>query len=205
MPQRLIDGYHRFREGYFLRYEKELTMLAEGQSPEIAIVSCCDSRVDPAVIFDAHPGDLFVIRNVANLVPPHDNDGRPKGTSSALEFAVTGLKVSHIVVLGHAQCGGIAALMNKESDGSNRTFIDQWMSIAEPAKKLALARSQSSGDTCTECEKAAIEQSLDNLMTFPWIEEAVNADKLKIHGWYYNLAQGTLSCFDSNTDTFVAV
>ncbi len=187
MPEQLIAGYHRFRKGYFRQHQEKLTILAEGQSPDIAILSCCDSRVDPAIIFDTLPGKLFVIRNVANLVPQHDNDGRPKGTSSALEFAVTGLEVSHIVVLGHAQCGGIRALMDRKLDHGLDTFVDQWMTIADPVKKNILAQNLSKEEQYTACEKATITQSLQNLMTFPWINERVKQEKLTLHGWYYDL------------------
>lgn len=204
MPQQLIAGYNRFRKGYFLQRREELSKLAHGQSPSIAVLSCCDSRVDPTIIFDTPPGKLFVIRNVANLVPQCENDGRPRGTSSALEFAVTGLNVSHIVVLGHAHCGGIKALLDRKSDDTD-TFVDQWMAIAEPVKQDILSKNYSSDDRYTACEKATIIQSLDNLMTFPWIEERVTQKKLALHGWYYDLHTATLSCFDPEKEKFTRV
>jgi len=203
MPEQLIAGYNRFRKGYFLQHQDKLTVLAEGQSPNIAVLSCCDSRVDPTIIFDTAPGELFVIRNVANLIPQCENDGRPKGTSSALEFAVTELNVSHIVILGHARCGGIKALMDKSHDAS--TFVDQWMAIAEPVKKDILSRNLSVEDQYIECEKASIVQSLHNLMTFPWIDERMKKEKLILHGWYYDLHKGTLSCFDQKLEKFMAI
>lgn len=202
MPKQLIAGYHRFRKGYFLQHKKELTMLAKGQSPNIAVIGCCDSRVDPAIIFDAHPGDLFVIRNVANLVPAYNNSGQAKGTSSALEFAITGLEVSHIVVLGHAQCGGIASLMNRKTKNNTSSFLDQWMDIAEPVKQNILSQKPQPEDKYAECEKATIVQSLNNLLTFPWIKKAVQEGTLELHGWYYDLNKGTILCFDKDSQTF---
>lgn len=205
MPEQLIAGYKRFREGYFRQNEESLMSLAEGQSPDIAVLSCCDSRVDPTIVFDASPGDLFTIRNIANLVPEYENDGRPRGTSSALEFAVTELNVSHIVILGHAQCGGIRALMDRKSSNDASTFVDQWMMIAESVRQVILARKTSMEDRYTACEHATIVNSLQNLMTFPWIEERVRHGKLTLHGWYYDLNQGTLLCFDHETETFAQI
>ncbi len=205
MPKQLIAGYNRFRKGYFQKHKSELTELALGQDPSIAVLSCCDSRVDPTIIFDTVPGELFVIRNVANLVPQCENDKRPRGTSTALEFAVTGLNVSHIVVLGHAQCGGIMALMDRETNNDKHTFIDHWMAIAEPIKKDILSRDLSPEERYTECEKATIAQSLRNLMTFPWIKERVEQGTLRLHGWYYDLDTATLSCFDPDIEDFLNV
>ncbi len=199
-PEELIAGYHRFREGYFLEHQKKLTMLSKGQSPNIAVLSCCDSRVDPTIIFDTPPGELFVIRNIANLVPSYENDGRPKGTSSALEFAVMELKVSHLVVLGHAQCGGVRALMDRKSNHTPSSFVDQWMAIVEPIKQDILSQNLPAEDRYAACEKAVIRQSLQNLMTFPWVEERVREKKLTLHGWYYDLNTATLS-FDQETDS----
>lgn len=202
MPKQLIAGYSRFREGYFQENEESLLQLAEGQSPRVAVVCCCDSRVDPTIIFDAQPGELFVIRNVANLVPEHENDGRPRGTSSALEFAVTGLKVSHIVVLGHAQCGGIKALVD-HNERNPKKFVDQWMSIAEKVKQDILSKDLPADEKYTQCEKSAIEHSLGNLMGYPWIKERVDQGDLQLHGWYYDLSEGILQCFDPEQGEFV--
>lgn len=204
MPEQLVKGYKRFREGYFQHNKDRLNRLVEGQSPRIAMISCCDSRVDPTIVFDAAPGELFVVRNVANLVPPFEEDDGFHGTSAALEFAVTGLEVSDIVVLGHAQCGGIAALMDKEESSGKSSFIDQWMTLAEPARQAVLAQQEKAGvNKYTACEHLALEHSLLNLMTFPWIKSRVDQGSLTIHGWYYDLANGTLSCFDAATSGFL--
>jgi len=200
--QNLIDGYRRFREGYYKQHEERLTALAEqGQSPKVAVVGCCDSRVDPAVITDSAPGDLFVIRNVANLVPPCEGEGTWHGTSAALEFAVTGLHVEHIVVLGHARCGGIRALMEtEEAAAAPDDFIYHWMRIAREARERALAPELALDfeQRAHLCEQEAIRISLRNLLSFPWIQERVEADALRLHGWYYDMVSGTLQALDGD-------
>jgi len=204
MPKELIAGYQRFRDGYFKVNRDRLNALAEGQSPRICLVSCCDSRVDPATVFDAHPGDLFVVRNVANLVPPYEEEGVFHGTSAALEFAVTGLEVQHIVVLGHAHCGGIRALMDKKTGTESGTFIDRWMSIAEPVRQ-AIVSSPVVGreDRYAVCERHSIAHSLRNLMSYPWIKSRVEEGTLSLYGWHYDLAGGALSVMDSKSEVFL--
>lgn len=201
MPKELIAGYKRFQGGYLKDNRKRLDALTEGQSPRICLVSCCDSRVDPATVFDTHPGDLFVIRNVANLVPPYEEEGLFHSTSAALEFAVTGLMVQHIVVLGHANCGGIRALMDKgPNDGSN-SFIDRWMSIAEPVRQaLNSMPDVSREERYASCERHAIAHSLRNLMTYPWINSRVQDAVLSLHGWHYDLVGGSLSFLESDPE-----
>lgn len=201
MPKELIAGYNRFQNGYFKDNRKRLDALAEGQSPRICLVSCCDSRVDPATVFDAHPGDLFVIRNVANLVPPYEEEGLFHGTSAALEFAVTGLMVQHIVVLGHANCGGIRALVDKGASDECGSFIDRWMSIAEPARQALNAMPDASREErYASCERHAIAHSLRNLMTYPWISSRVESAALSLHGWHYDLVGGSLSFLESEPE-----
>ena len=198
MTDKLKAGYARFRSGYFVRNRERLEALALRQTPQVAMVSCCDSRVDPTILFDVEPGDIFVIRNVANLVPPFETDGHYHGTSAALEFAVTGLNVKQILVLGHANCGGIRALM--ESDGSIKPdgFVDSWMQIAAPAKEEILARSDL--DTpelrTVACEKTAVRYSLRNLMSHPWIRSRVETGGLTLIGWYYDLRSGEIAEVD---------
>jgi len=202
MPDQLLKGYDRFKDGYYADHKDDFIALADGQSPETCVIACCDSRVDVSLIFDMKPGDLFIVRNVANLAPPFDNDGRPKGTSSALEFAVTGLNVKQIVILGHTSCGGIKALMDRESDGGD-TFVDQWMTIADKTKKEVIARGLPKNEQYTACEQGTIIQSLQNLMTFPWIAERVNEGSLSLHGMYYDLSDGALMCYEPDAAKFV--
>lgn len=193
MPESLIAGYRRFRDGYYREHRKELEALAAGQSPRIAVVSCCDSRVDPAVVFDTRPGDLFVIRNVASLVPPSESEGRYHGTSAALEFAVTGLGVEHIVVLGHAQCGGVRAMVESHGAGGEpATFIERWVSMAHPCLDELKQRGTRQAPSMKEAEQAAVRLSLKNLQSFPWISERLAGGSLSLHGWYYDLATSTI-------------
>ena len=205
--EELIRGYHRFRQGYYQENRDRLVSLAQGQSPAVAVVGCCDSRVDPAVITDSAPGDLFVIRNVANLVPPCEGQGIWHGTSAALEFAVRGLQVAHIVILGHARCGGIRALMEAETTADNYQYIGDWMRIAAPAREraLELGAGRPMDEQARLCELEAIRVSLANLETFPWVRERLAAGTLSLHGWYYDLASGTLLALDRPSDRFEPV
>lgn len=191
--QRLIDGFRRFRSSTYERKRALFDALAQhGQSPRAMVVSCCDSRVDPALIFNAEPGDVFVVRNVANLVPPYAPSDEYHGVSAAIEFAVQGLEVEHIIVLGHARCGGIRALMEGRQAGGE--FIGPWMRIASGARDraIALTEGQPASATYRCCELEAIKGSLNNLMTFPWIRHRVDDGRLSLHGWYFDLESGDL-------------
>lgn len=203
MIEKLIKGYDRFRKGYFQENREQLEKLAQEQTPEIAMVSCCDSRVDPTILFDMKPGEIFAIRNVANLVPPYETKGDYHGTSAALQFAVTGLKVKQIVILGHANCGGIRALMDKDSTEKSVGFIDSWMQIAASAKKEVLKRSDldTPEQRIDACEKTAISLSLRNLLTHPWIRERVESGDLELVGYYYDLHTGELASVDGINST----
>lgn len=204
-PDRLIDGYKSFMGGLFARERRRYESLAEsGQTPEILLVGCCDSRVSPEVIFDARPGELFVVRNVANLVPPYETNGQFHGTSAALEFAVQGLGVKHIVVLGHARCGGILSFAEKRAPLSSGDFIGKWMSIIGPAADtLEDPGEVPSPDYISKLELAAIEQSLANLMTFGSVRRRVAEGGLEIHGAYFGIATGELLIRDPKTKVFV--
>ena len=191
----LIDGYKRFYKKSFEKKQEFYGNLSkEGQSPKFLVISCCDARVHPAQIMDTNPGDIFVIRNVANLVPVNEPDGKSHGTSAAMEFAVKHLNVKHIIVLGHSQCGGIKTLMEGEHFSSEYSFVDPWMGIAKNARLSVLEKhkGKSFEEQCTYCEKASIEISLNNLMTFPWIKEKCDSGELNIHGWYFNIKTGAL-------------
>ncbi|HEB86072.1 MAG TPA: carbonic anhydrase [Gammaproteobacteria bacterium] len=207
--EQLIAGYRRFRGGYYEANRERLVDLARyGQSPRIAVVACCDSRVDPAVITDSTPGELFVVRNVANLVPPCEGEGIWHGTSAALQFAVCGLEVEDLVVLGHARCGGIRSLL--EGPGGDRAgdkFIADWMSVADEARKRVLDRADlpTLEEQAHACELAAIEISLANLETFPWIRERTEQARLHLHGWYYDMMSGDLLQLDASSGRFVSV
>jgi carbonic anhydrase len=193
-PVRLIDGYRDFLTGRMPTERERYRDLAKrGQSPAIMIIGCCDSRVSPEVIFDTHPGELFVVRNIANLVPAYTSDGTCHGVFAALEFAVQVLKVEHIIVLGHARCGGIRAYAEHGPQLSPGDSIHKWMSMIAPAAELA---GPPGDDYLTRLEQASITKSLDNLMTFPYVADAVRCGTLMLHGAYFDVASGQVSVRD---------
>jgi carbonic anhydrase len=189
--QKLLAGYQRFRANGWPRKRRELESLAEhGQSPRALVLACIDSRVDPAMIFDAAPGEMLTVRNVANLVPPYAPDAAYHGTSAALEFGVRVMEIRDLVVLGHGLCGGVKALIEGAPEKA-REFVAPWMSIAQPAC-AAVMRSARAKDRQQSCEHAVIKVSLANLMTFPWIAERVAAGTLTLHGAWFDIHSGVL-------------
>ena len=206
-PERLIEGYSAFLTGRLPQEQSRYRALAEGgQSPEIMVIGCCDSRVSPEVIFDAKPGELFVSRNIAGLVPPYTPDGAQRSVSAALEFAVQALKVKHIVVLAHAQCGGIRAYAEEAAPLSPGDFIGNWMAMIAPAaKKIAPRGERSITEYLTALEQASALTTLDNLMTFPCVKILVDRGKLQLHAAYFGVATGDLSVYDSVERKFVRV
>ena len=201
----LVDGYRRFRKAEYPRHKARYDELVkDGQHPPIMVISCCDSRVDPATIFDTGPGQMFALRNVANLVPPYDTSGGLHGASAAIEFGVTGLDVRHIVVLGHGLCGGIAAALKGGDLGEpGHTFIDEWMGIVKTARDRVVA--DPPADPQRALEHEAIRLSLDNLRTFPFIAEREKRGELKLHGAWYAIGEAALHELDETTGTFTAV
>jgi carbonic anhydrase len=207
-PERLIEGYHAFLSSRFTVEQGRYRELAEGgQSPEIMVIGCCDSRVSPEVIFDAHPGELFVMRNVANLVPPYTPDGAQRAVSAALEFAVQALKVKHIVVLGHARCGGIRAFAERGEPLSPGDFIGKWMELLAPAAASIGPQKNHSNlaDYLNQLEHASAIKMLDNLMTFPCVRILVERKRLHLHAAHFDVATGMLSVFDPETKIFASV
>lgn len=204
--EKLIEGYQRFYKKYFGSNDTLYqTLEQKGQSPKTLIIACSDARVDPSIISDADPGDIFVIRNVANLVPPYQpGDEGLHGVSAALEFAVRILNVENIVVLGHSKCTGVNTLLHPESLGSS-DFIGRWVSIGEEAKTKAYEKSKApqTGEHLNHtCEKEVILLSLKNLMTFPWIKDQVNSGTLTLHGWYFPIHDGCLHHYNPETKEF---
>jgi len=205
-PTRLTEGYRAFLDGRFPSERSRFEALAEkGQSPEVMVIGCCDSRVSPEVIFDASPGELFVVRNVANLVPPYETGGDYHGTSAALEFAVQALRVKHIVVLGHAGCGGVRAFADETAPLSPGDFIGRWMSLIKPAGERLGPHNGNLDQYLPRLELAAIENSLKNLMTFPCVRILVERGKLHLHGAYFGVATGVLLVRDPETSEFKPV
>lgn len=203
-PDDLIDGYRAFA-GNRLSHERERwrALAEQGQRPQTMVIACCDSRAAPEIIFDAAPGELFVVRNVANLVPPYEPDGEYHGTSAALEFAVQALGVSNIVVLGHARCGGIAAALANESEPlSPGDFIGKWVGLVG---RLAEGFDASSPDAQTALERASVRASLENLRSFPWLAALEEEGALSLHGAWFEIASGELWTLNTRTGDFEPV
>ncbi len=203
-PQHLIDGYRTFASQRLPTEQSRYRELSErGQSPEVMVIGCCDSRVSPEVIFDAGPGELFVVRNIANLVPVYQPDENAHGVSAALEFAVNVLHIRHIVVLGHAQCGGIRAFIDKIEPLSPGDFIGKWMAMfVKPGEKVEQRSHETMQQFIERIEKAAVFRSLENLTTFPFVRNAVTRGELNLHGAYFGVAEGSLFVLDQAAKEF---
>jgi carbonic anhydrase len=206
-PSQLLEGYRTFTSQ---RLPTEQTRYRElsvrGQAPKVMVIGCCDSRVSPEVIFDVGPGELFVVRNIANLVPVYQPDGGAHGVSAALEYAVQVLKVKHIVVLGHAQCGGIRAFVDKIDPLTPGDFIGKWMAMfIKPGEIVEQRDRETMHDFVTRIEKAAVFRSLENLMTFPFVRKLVERDELHLHGAYFGVAEGSLFVLDQAAKEFRGV
>lgn len=186
--KKMLGGYESFREKYADGDRSVMQYLSRyGQNPSTMVVACCDSRVDPALILQCDPGDLFVVRNVANIIPPFEKDEMHHGTSAALEFAVCFLKVEHLIILGHSQCGGIRALITADKSQPN-DFIDNWVSL--------IKTDLTDLDHMDECAQGALHQSYENCMTFPWIRDAVASGSLVIHRWFFDIKTGLIYTYD---------
>jgi carbonic anhydrase len=202
----LIDGYRRFREKDWARERQRWSELAEGQSPRVMVLSCADSRVDPAQIFDARPGEMFVVRNIAALAPPYETSRGYHGVSAALEFAVSQLEVAEILVMGHGLCGGCAAALTGQFDDTDHGeghFIADWVRMLNQARDSVRARhKQLDRDAFLEMEREAVKVSLANLRTFPWIADREASGKLKLHGAHFSVAEGRLYVLDEAEGDF---
>jgi carbonic anhydrase len=202
--QRFIAGFRAFQEDYFGSNKSLFETLRHGQQPKTMIIGCSDSRVDPARLINSAPGDVFIVRNVANLVPPFEKDGGQHGVSAALEFAICYLCIEQIIVLGHSNCGGIGALITGSSDSIGNGFLSRWMSIATSARERVLAELPDKDITLQQraCEQATILLSLENLRSFPFVAERLKAGTLSIYGWYFDLDKGDLLGYDTGSGTF---
>lgn len=190
--KKILAGYSNFRKRYARGKQSVMQQLAKnGQNPDIMVVACCDSRVDPSVILQCNPGDLFVIRNVANIVPPYECDEKHHGTSAALEFGICYLNVKHLIILGHSQCSGIDALINGNQLKQN-DFISNWVSLIE---KAYITNNML-------CAKNALMHSYENCLTFPWIKERVSNHQLEIHRWFFEIESGKIYVCDAANNTY---
>jgi carbonic anhydrase len=202
----LIEGYRRFRGSGWERERERWSRLAEGQSPKVMVIACSDSRVDPSQIFDANPGEMFVVRNVANLVPPFETGGGHHGVSAALEFAVTQLQVDEVIVLGHGFCGGCAAALTGQFDDAPHGeghFIADWIELLRPAREKVLSRhGELDRAAFRAMELEGVTTSLANLRTFPWVAEREASGALKLHGAFFSIAEGILHVLDEERGDF---
>ncbi len=198
LPARLMEGYANFRQGRYASEAERYMTLGEGaQKPSVMMIACCDSRAAPETIFDSGPGEIFVVRNVANLVPPYTPDGGHHATSAALEFAVLSLGVKHLVVMGHGRCGGIRAAVGDAGPLSHTDFIGSWMrAIKDVARSVSHHHDEDETIHERHIERASIEHSMANLRTFPWIRMKENRKELTIHGIWFDISLGELHAYD---------
>ena len=206
--QNLIMGYQNFRAKPYKRHKDLYEEVGKyGQEPDVMVIACSDSRVNPSAIFNAHPGEIFVLRNVANIVPPYDPSAGYHGTSSAIEFAVKALKVDAIVVMGHESCGGVKAYLESagkstsvedEKQDCEHSFLDGWIQILDAAHEQLLETDADNADSQRQMEYAGVRQSLVNLMGFPFVEKAVNAGELSLLGAYFSIIEGRLLFADKD-------
>ncbi|QFU09951.1 Carbonic anhydrase 1 [Rhodobacteraceae bacterium THAF1] len=209
LPQYLVQRYHGWHATTFSENHAWYRRLAdEGQRPRAMVISCCDSRVHVTSIFGAEQGEFFIHRNIANLVPPYEPDGAQHGTSAAVEFAVTALKVAHVIVIGHSLCGGVKGCMDMCSGHApeleeKTSFVGRWMDLLKPGYER-LTTEKPDFDI-RDLEHEAVKTSLANLMTFPFVKEAVEAERLSLHGLHTDIAEGSLTMLDARTDTFQPV
>ena len=191
--KKIISGYRKFRQKYATGDQSTMEQLAcHGQRPEIMVIACCDARVDPALILQCDPGDLFIVRNVANIVPPYESDEGHHGTSAALEFGICQLQVKRLIILGHSQCGGIGALLNDVGLTQN-DFITHWMAL--------IAHDVSAKDVDSVAQKA-LSHSYENCLTFPWIKARVMEKRLIIHRWFFDIESGMIFVYSPETQQY---
>jgi len=209
LPTHLADRFQRFKFRHFAPNQDHYEELATyGQNPDTMIISCCDSRVEPELIFNAMPGEMFVVRNVANLVPPYETSGRYHGVSTAIEFAVMNLRVKHIVVLGHSGCGGVKAALDKSAAiETEAQFISRWMSMLDESRLTVLARHQtkSHADRVRALELEGIKSSIRNLRTFPFVKDLEDKGRLTLHGSHFDIATGALSVLNQATGEYYTI
>jgi carbonic anhydrase len=193
--QNMLAGYQLFRKKYAMGDASIMNSLSlKGQEPQTMVVACCDSRVDPALILQCNPGDLFVVRNVANIIPPYEKDEAHHGTSAALEFGIRYLKVKHLILLGHSQCGGMQALLDSHSSASEDDFIHDWVCLVK--KDNVTLKS------ADDYAKLALQQSYQNALSFPWIKEKVLEKKLIIHLWFFDIKTGQIFSYSETEKAY---
>lgn len=197
-----IHGFKQFQQQYFCAEDSPFDELRKGQRPSTLVVACCDSRTDPSLVMQCEPGDIFVVRNIANIVPPYQHDQGYHGVSAALEYAVLALEVQSIIILGHSSCGGVRAVLDGKTPEPGG-FVDTWISALAPARDEVLATlGADHADAPTALEMAGVLASMQNCMTFPWLAERVQAGTLDVHGWYFDMDRGQLFSYVPQTGSF---
>lgn len=190
---KIINGYQVFKKTYATGEHSMMQQLSQGQEPEIMVIACCDSRVDPSIILQCDPGDLFVVRNVANIVPPYEADEYHHGTSAALEFGICHLNIKHMVILGHSNCGGIHALLDQPALKQNNDFISRWVSII---------KDDNPETDPNNFAKQALQRSYENCLTFPWLKQRLDSGELTINLWYFEVKEGELFNYSFDKSAF---
>lgn len=206
--EKLVKGYREFKRTRFARERRLYERLAEkGQEPKVLVIACSDSRVSPSVVFGVEPGDIFVARNIANIVPPHDPDAKPRSIGAVVEYAVKVLKVTDIVIKGHARCGGVAALVDDGSHLPPNDYLKPWVEVAAPSRSFYPSNfdSLSPDEQRLISEHANIQNSIANLSGFPWVRQRLEAGSLRIHGWHFDFAHGSLTRLDHGSGEWVDV
>ena len=208
LPDYLVTRYRDWKTGLFLeKQEKHARLAAEGQNPKVMVISCCDSRVHVTSIFGAETGEFFIHRNVANLVPPFADDNAHHGTSAAIEFAVTALKVEHLIVLGHSQCGGVRHCHDSchgDLPPHKRNFVDRWMDILRPGYER-VKHIEDDAERITALELTSVVVAIENLLEFPFVQEAIASGQLSLHGLWHSIGDGALMAFNSTNGKFEPV
>jgi carbonic anhydrase len=201
---RLLRGIHKFRASYFKKEEEFFRRLSRGQNPDVLFITCADSRVDPNLVTQSRPGDLFILRNVGNIVPPFNAIKDKNSVAAALEFAVLELRVADIIVCGHSNCGAMQTLFKNREDLSDMPHLRDWIGIAEPVRKMAekCGERASSDFRNRLAEKENVLEQLRNIETYPFVATALCEERLFLHGWYYDIGTGEISSYDPETDGF---
>lgn len=202
--EKLYKGIHKFQGSYFRREEEFFKRLSKGQTPEVLFITCSDSRVDPNLVTQSRPGELFIVRNVGNIIPPYDAIKDKNSVAAAIEFAVLNLKVKDIIVCGHSNCGAMEALYKDERESANMPHLKDWLKLAEPVKNIVLKYYQ---QTSSEIRQRVTEEEnilcqLHSVQTYPFIKQALDEGALHLHGWYYNIETGSIYYYNSSEDVF---
>ncbi|MEQ1754818.1 MAG: carbonic anhydrase [Micropepsaceae bacterium] len=205
---KLLDGYRTFKNSTYKEIKHVYEKLAvSGQQPKVLVIGCSDSRVSPSVVLGAQPGDVFQARNIANIVPAYTTNPGPRSIGAVVEYAVKVLKVSDIVINGHARCGGVEALVNRVANLPNTEYLKPWVEVAEPARALFPKNFDTlpPEDQRLQAELAVIHNSINNLMTYPWVKSGVSTGELRLHGWHFDFENGKLMRYDAAMDEWVEV